>query len=204
MLAPKLFSGDDHEPGLRNFASELGSLLIFPPVGLRPGRAEDGDLANASIRREKPEGVAHLAQGSLDDTHVAGVLYIGQQLERVGDDVGDFGFVMAAALESDEFPNPFFQFWVNGGFSAGPSIHGGKIALRRLKATAGLEGIQALGLRRRARAAGSRLYRHAGSAPQRHGSGHPACQCVRLPVPKVFAAGRRFGAGAGSGHVFAH
>ena len=144
MLTPKLFSGpapscpglhdarpgagDDHETGLHNFAPEIDGLLIFPFVRLRPRRAENRDLADARIRREEPERVAQFAQRGLDDAHVAGVLHVGQQLERVFDDVGDFAFVVAAALVSNEFLNPPLQFRVGGRFIAGPSVHTTRIA----------------------------------------------------------------------------
>ena len=131
-------AGDDHEAGLRNLAPEIHGLLVFQLVRLRPGGAENRDLADARIRREQPEGVAQFAQRGLDDAHVAGVLHVGQQLERVFDDVGDLGFVVAAAFEFDEFPNPPFQFRVGGRFFAVPSVHGGRITLRAAKAIAGL------------------------------------------------------------------
>ena len=111
-------AGDDHETGLRNFAPELDGLLIFHLVRLRPRGTKNRDLADVRIRREQPEGVAQFAQRGLDDTHVTGVLHIGQQLERVFDDVGDFGFVVAAAFEFDEFPDPPLQFRVGGRFFA--------------------------------------------------------------------------------------
>ena len=68
-----------------------------------------------AIRREQPERVAQFPQRGLDDAHVAGVLHVGQQFQRVFDDVGDFGFVVAAAFELDEFLDALFQFQVGGG-----------------------------------------------------------------------------------------
>ncbi len=96
-------AGDDHETGFHNLAPEIHGLLIFHFVRLRPGGAENGDLADVRIRREEAEGITHFAQRGLDHPHVAGLLYVGQQLERVFDDVGNLVFVVAAALVSDEF-----------------------------------------------------------------------------------------------------
>ena len=129
-------AGDDHETGLRNFTPELDGLLIFQLVRLRPRGAKNRDLADARIRREQPEGVAQFAQRGLDDAHVAGVFHVGQQFERVFDDVGDLGFVVAAALVLNEFLNPLLQFRVGGWFFAVLSVHGGRITLRRTKAIA--------------------------------------------------------------------
>jgi len=49
-------TGDDHEAGLGNLAPEVHGLLVFHLVRLRPGRAENRDLADAGIRREEAEG----------------------------------------------------------------------------------------------------------------------------------------------------
>ena len=119
MFTPKLFSGpgafvaglhdaragagDDHETGFGNLAPEIHGLLIFRLVRLRPRGAENRDLADARIRREEPEGITQFAQRGLDDAHIAGVLHVGQQLERVFDDVGDLVFVVAAAFEFNQF-----------------------------------------------------------------------------------------------------
>ena len=96
-------AGDDHEAGLHNLAPEIHGLLIFHLARLRPGRAENGDLADVRIRREEAEGITQFAQRGLDHPHVAGLLHVGEQLERVFDDVGDLVFVVAAAFEGDEF-----------------------------------------------------------------------------------------------------
>ena len=121
-------------PALHHFAAELDGLLVFHAVGLRPRGAEDGDLAFAGVGREEPERVAQLAQGGLDDAHVAGVLHVGQEFQGVFDDVGDFGFVVAAAFESDEFLNARLQFGVGGGFCRSVCSRR-QITLRRAKAT---------------------------------------------------------------------
>src|SRR6185369_7908833 len=102
-------AGDDHESGGDNFAPEFDGLLVFHAVRLGARRTEDGNLAFVRIRREQPERVAQFADRRLDDAHVAGVLHIGQQLERVFDDVGDFRFVIAAAFEFDEIINLEFE-----------------------------------------------------------------------------------------------
>ena len=130
-------TGNDHESGLGNLASEIHSLLVFHLVRLRPGRAENGDLADMGIRREKAEGVAQFAQRRLNHAGVAGVLYVGQQLERVFDEVGDLGFIVAAAFVGDEFLNAALQFQIGGGFGGHfPFNHAGRITLPRAKATA--------------------------------------------------------------------
>ena len=108
-------AGDDHEAGFHNLAPEIHGLLIFHLVRLRPGRAENGDLADVRIRREEAEGVAQFAQRGLDHPHVAGLLHVGQQFERVFDDVGDLVFVVAAAFEGDEFLDAALQFQIGGG-----------------------------------------------------------------------------------------
>ena len=121
-------------PAFTILRAEVGGLLIFQFVGLRARGAEDGDFAFAGVGREEAEGVAQFAQRGLDDAHVAGVLHVGQEFQGVFDDVGDFGFVVAAAFELDQLLNAFRQFGV-GGFLAVPSVHAGRITLRRTKAT---------------------------------------------------------------------
>ena len=96
-------AGNDHEAGFHNLAPEIHGLLIFHLARLRPGGAENGDLADARIRREEAEGITQFAQSGLDHTHVAGLLHVGQQLERIFDDVSNLVFVVAAAFEGDEF-----------------------------------------------------------------------------------------------------
>ena len=128
MLTPKLFSGpllvsglhdagagpgDDHETGGGNLPAKLGGLLIFQFVRPRARGTEDGDFAFVRIRREDAEGVAQFAHGGLDDAHVAGVLHVTEHFQRVLNDVGDFGFVVAAAFEFDEFVNAAFQLGIH-------------------------------------------------------------------------------------------
>ncbi len=127
-------AGDDHETGLHDFAPEVRGLLIDKFIGLRARRAEDGDLAFAGVGREEAERVAQFAQRGLDDAHVAGVAHVGQEFQGVFDDVGDFGFVVAAAFEADQFLDARLQFGVDGGFFAVPFVHNGRITARRTKA----------------------------------------------------------------------
>ena len=79
----------DHEAGLGHLAPELDRLLV-----LRAGRqsargTEHGDLPDAAIGGEEPEGVAQLAKRGLNHAHVPAVLYVREQLQRVLDNIGD-------------------------------------------------------------------------------------------------------------------
>jgi hypothetical protein len=115
-----------------------------------PRGTENGDLALVRIRREEAERVAQFAHGGLDDAHVAGVFHVGQEFQRVLDDVGDFGFVVAAALNRSVLQSAFsirgrrrasgrsFCSWRQNNFAAHKSnprflridIGGGKTILR--------------------------------------------------------------------------
>ena len=96
-------AGDDHEPGFGNLAAEFDRLLVFHLGRLRARGAEDGHLALVRVGRKELEGVAQFAQRGLDDAHVAAVLDVGQQFERVFHDVLHRVGIVSAALVGDQF-----------------------------------------------------------------------------------------------------
>ena len=61
-------------------------------------------LRTCGVRRKELERVTQLPQRRLDDAHVAAVLHVLQQLERVLDDVGDALLVVPAALVDRSAP----------------------------------------------------------------------------------------------------
>ena len=124
---------DDHEAGPDNLPPKLDGLLIFLLVGLGAGGAEHGNFAEARVRGKEFEGVTQLPQRGLNHAYVAGVLHVGQQLERIFNDVPHQFGVVSSALVSDEVLDEPLQLGVLRRFSG--SIHGVKVIIARANAT---------------------------------------------------------------------
>jgi len=107
---------DDHEAGLRDLVREFHRFEIFLPRGQGAGRAEDGDFACLMVGREKAEGVAQFGQRGADDPHVATVLHVCQQFERIDNYFFDQIRVITAAPRRNQFLNAGFDHRVNLSF----------------------------------------------------------------------------------------
>ena len=94
-------AGDDHEARRGNLPAELERLLVLLPGRLGPGGTEHGHLAHVSVRRKELERVPQLPQRRLDDAHIAAVLHVLQQLERVLNDVRNTLLVVPSAPGSN-------------------------------------------------------------------------------------------------------
>ena len=107
-------AGDDHEARRGHLAAELDAPAGTPcRVGCVRAEPNMVTLRTLRVGREELEGVAQLPQRRLDHAHIAAVLHVLQQLQRVLDDVGHDLLVVAAALVGDELLNPPFQFGVH-------------------------------------------------------------------------------------------
>ena len=108
-------AGNDHEPRPHDLAAEVDRLLVFRAGRRRPGGAEHGDLAHARVRCEELERETQLAQGGLDNSHVAAVLHVLQQLQRVLDNVRHAFLVETSALVINQLLNAPRQLRVHWG-----------------------------------------------------------------------------------------